>query len=268
MATWIENLKGRNVIISGGFGDSLGLTQEGVRDKLRSLGAIIQSDVTQSTQILLRGWSPLWKYGDFGDREAELAVNQRAGRDVSVIDVEGFRQLMKRKGAWGFDPQGVAPKVWPVGRSYVEATTPKRREEEAVVFARDPAEFERALIGHVDTQNALARFVRQLGFEPLSPAASPAQFDVAWVTNAGEIWVAEVKSVTKVNESIQLRLGLGQVLEYAWRLSVHHSRPVRAVVIPERRPMDSAWIDVVKSAGVVLTWPNEFESLGRVLDEG
>ena len=32
--------------------------------------------------------------------------------------------------------------------------------------------------------------------------------------------------------------------------------------------MDSAWIDVVKSAGVVLTWPNEFESLGRVLDEG
>ncbi len=81
----------------------------------------------------------------------------------------------------------------------------------------DPAAVERALAGHRRTQNALAKFIAGRGLKPLSPDGTP-DFDLAW-EDGRVLFVAEVKSVTDINEEGQLRLGLGQVLRYRHALA-------------------------------------------------
>ena len=56
-----------------------------------------------------------------------------------------------------------------------------------------------------------------------------------------DLIVAEVKSLTRGNETGQLRLGLGQVLHYAMLLG-ENGRQVRAVLAVERSPTHERWV--------------------------
>jgi len=69
-----------------------------------------------------------------------------------------------------------------------------------------------------------------------------------------------VKSLTRGNETGQLRLGLGQVLHYAMLLG-GNGRQVRAVLAVERTPTDPRWISLCAAHGVTLVWPGEFDRL-------
>lgn len=180
-----------------------------------------------------------------------------------MIDVENLQSILNGDGGWGRDPMS-PPAAPPVGRPYVEAASVEERE--TVLFEHDPSELERAINAHVSTQNALAALITDLGYEPLSPAASAVKFDLAWV-HGDTIWVAEVKSLTEQNESIQLRLGLGQVLEYQWRLAQHHDQPVRASLVTEREPTDPAWRQIAEDTGVVLAWSPGFRRLADIISD-
>src|SRR6476659_5750318 len=82
-------------------------------------------------------------------------------------------------------------------------------------------------------------------------------FDLAW-REGDLIVVAEIKSLRVENERNQLRLGLGQVLDY--EATVRQSgRAVRAVLCVERSPSDSAyWLALCRRLGVALVWPENF----------
>jgi hypothetical protein len=125
-------------------------------------------------------------------------------------------------------------------------------------FSVDPNEVDRGLRGHARTQNALAAYVTSLGHEPLRPRPGDPDFDLAWEAD-GQVWVAEVKSMTAANTTRQLRLAVGQVLDYADRIAStgRDARPVIAVELePERR-----WIELCLRHGIVLVWPERFEAL-------
>ena len=124
-------------------------------------------------------------------------------------------------------------------------------------FATDPALVERGVRGHAATQNALAEWVRLSGSTPLSPRYGEPNFDLLWRINK-TVSVAEVKSLTRSNEEKQLRLGLGQVLRYAHQL--RHLGEVVPVLVAERKPSDSTWEDLCARLGVLLCWPEVFES--------
>jgi hypothetical protein len=64
------------------------------------------------------------------------------------------------------------------------------------------------------------------------------------------------------NEDKQLRLGLGQVLDYQDQLMARHSR-VRAVLAVERRPTDDRWLQLRERHEVTLVWP---ETFGTVIE--
>lgn len=84
-------------------------------------------------------------------------------------------------------------------------------------------------------------------------------FDIGWIV-ADTAWIAEVKSLTESNEDRQLRLGLGQVLSYAYLVDwgAVANRPVLAV---ERKPSAPHWPDLCASHGVKLSWPETFEEM-------
>lgn len=154
--------------------------------------------------------------------------------------------------------QPSAPRTTPsLGAAYREAqvsASPNGRQP----FTVDPALVERGLRGHADTQNELARVLRDAGIEPRSRLPHEPNFDLAWEAN-GTVFVAEVKSITDDNEEEQLRLGLGQVLRYRHRLErLGHSRVV-AVLVPERAPGDSSWGDLCRELEVALISKEELE---------
>lgn len=125
-------------------------------------------------------------------------------------------------------------------------------------FTVDPALIERGLRGHMDTQNELARVLRDAGIEPRSPLPGEPNFDLAW-QNDQIVFVAEIKSITDDNEEEQLRLGLGQVLRYRQRLVTLGHTHVVAVLVPERQPRDPSWNELCHDLGVALLWRDELE---------
>lgn len=125
-------------------------------------------------------------------------------------------------------------------------------------FVVDPNEVDRGLRGHARTQNALAQYITHLGHKPLRPVPSGPDYDLAWEAD-GQLWVAEVKSMTKANASKQLRLAIGQVLDYADRLE-SAGRKVRPVIASELEP-DNRWIELCIRHGITLVWPERFTAL-------
>ena len=141
----------------------------------------------------------------------------------------------------------------------------RRANESASVAQRDPFSLDPALVdrasrAHAATQNALADYVLELGFTPSSPNADDPNYDLAWRTTTG--WcVSEVKSLSSSNEEKQLRLGLGQVLRYRDTMTRQQSLPVEAVLMVERKPTDSTWLDLCEGLGVILLWPDRLDDI-------
>ncbi len=81
-------------------------------------------------------------------------------------------------------------------------------------------------------------------------------FDISW-TDPHTTFLVEVKSLTAENEADQIRLGLGQVLDYRWTFTdARPHTPVTAVLVIEQAPRDQRWVLVCAAAGVLLTWPD------------
>ena len=96
-------------------------------------------------------------------------------------------------------------------------------------FARDPNEVDRGLAAHAKTQNALNHFLGRRRIQVWSPGHGDPDFDIAWERKC-VMWVGEVKSVTPTNTTKQLRLGLGQVLDYQDSLLLRYPKVQTALV--------------------------------------
>lgn len=123
----------------------------------------------------------------------------------------------------------------------------------------DPDTVGAGLRAHNRLQNQLAAAVTGAGLDPLAPA-SPPLFDLAW-SAAGTFTVIEVKSLTDENAVRQLRLGLGQILDYA-NLLAATGLQVRRGLYLEQEPRDGRWEQVAAGAGVTLAWPGSEARFG------
>lgn len=74
------------------------------------------------------------------------------------------------------------------------------------------------------------------------------------------MYVAEVKSLQGAREDQQIRLGLGQLLDYVYRIS-RRARRVTPVLVLERQPADARWGGQCTAHGVQLTWAPDFPAL-------
>ena len=145
-----------------------------------------------------------------------------------------------------------------LGRDYVEADEhPEIQPTAQEHSGRDPDLGGRGLRAHNVTQNLLAQAVRDARHLPRGPRPDEPQFDLAW-ESSGEVWVAEVKSITPKNEERQLRTALGQVLRYRQLLEVE-GRTVKAMIATEREPTDSSWSELLREQGVVLVWQGRMD---------
>jgi hypothetical protein len=147
------------------------------------------------------------------------------------------------------------------GREYVRADehpgiTPNAPEHTGL----DPDLGGRGLQAHNITQNLLAAAVEEAGYVPRRPKPDEPQYDIAW--EAGEVvWVAEVKSITRQNETRQLRHAVGQVLHYRHLLAAEGT-VVRAMIAVERAPSDPTLVDLCGKEEIALVWPGNMNAVG------
>lgn len=102
----------------------------------------------------------------------------------------------------------------------------------------------------------------------VAQAIAEPRVDAAWLsTRAGALCVAEVKSLTGTVQSQQIRLGIGQILDYSVVLRAHPPEGVESVVpvlVLEREPDEpERWGAVCAAVGIALTWSPQFEGLPR-----
>ena len=133
-------------------------------------------------------------------------------------------------------PAAPVPPGEAFGRRYVEAVG--GIEAEPKILERDWEELDRATRSHARIQNDLADLLRSRGIEPASPRPSvdPA-FDIGWMCTRGRV-ICEVKSSTMRNIVQQVRLGLGQVLEYRSIAMSQSDAAVTAVLLVEGEPSE------------------------------
>lgn len=126
----------------------------------------------------------------------------------------------------------------------------------------DPNERDRKTRKHRELQNRLAAELGRRGAEVFD-RVDGVEVDLAFRLR-GQRYVVEVKTLSDRNEAQQLRLGLGQVLDY--RHAVRRARgwgDVAAVLYVERQPRDDRWQTLLGQLDVALCWPRE---LPRWLD--
>ncbi len=116
----------------------------------------------------------------------------------------------------------------------------------------DADAWDRGLNAHSRTQNLAATWLQDHGATIRQPG--PVNSDLEW-TLGNKHFVGEVKSLHDQNEREQLRLGLGQVLEFAYRLSAF------PVLIVEQQPRAEYWEPICTTHGVRLVWPDVFDRL-------
>lgn len=215
-----------------------------------------------------------------GRDAAEIAATKRAAeRQLPVFVVttaeDASRRDVRRAYVTGYDDtEGVFVFVFsdqplPVApardrrRSTGMAAYRRANETPATAprepFAVDPNEVDRALASHNTTQNALATWLVEHNLVPLSAPGGWADFDLAWQQD-GRLFVVEVKSLTLLNESRQLRMALGQVLHYQALLE-EEGHDVMPVVAVPWAPAEARWMTLFARHGVTLVWPGAFDML-------
>lgn len=134
------------------------------------------------------------------------------------------------------------------GAKYKYADENSRNIETGEPFNSDPNLLDRALRLHSITQNTVANWIQGEGLVPISPNSKTCDFDIAWESEHGRV-VCEVKSLSDTNEVHQFRLGLGQVLEYAYLTSA------TPVLMFSRMPNNLGLLETAQNSGVKVLWP-------------
>jgi hypothetical protein len=252
--------------------DQLQVTLKTLKDSLpnNNMTAPLR-DANDPLAALSVPWRERW-WHDFSTRERELGEpdlssygNSKKPPGVKVLVIRRLDWMLAKAKAGGqVSPDAVddAYKSPPRGQS----------NRKKPVWATDPDKVDRGTTAHTDTQDALNAALEKAGLKGKSPIDNP-QFDIGWrVPNDGPVgYVTEVKSLTDENEAKQIRLAIGQVLDYVHTLcdrrdndslparwqGVHDFKAV--IALEHESAAVDHWMGLCNSAGIILTWPGKYD---------
>ena len=114
----------------------------------------------------------------------------------------------------------------------------------------DLSGLDKGTAAHESTISALIKYLAQRDIAVHTFARNSPQFDAGWVVE-DEVFIAEVKSLTGTSQDQQIRLGIGQVLDYAHQLQRPGSgHSIRPTLVLEKRPADGRWASLAQAVGI------------------
>ncbi|MBA4021638.1 MAG: hypothetical protein C0482_04685 [Gordonia sp.] len=228
-------------------------------------GASFNVDFSSRVSILVQGDLSNQRVTDPDNRFSKKlrdAYDKRSrGEHVHVISDHGFEDLTngfpadclplsKTERGGVYSPPGRGDGI--LGRRLKPR---KPSSHDPIELTADLAALDRGTAAHTETIRLLSTYLFEYGIQTHDPVPGAPLFDAGWSWR-GDIYIAEVKSlgVSVAAETQQIRLGLGQILDYSYQLN----NGARPVLVLERSPSDGRWHDVCKSVGVLLTYPPFF----------
>ncbi|MGW0547747.1 hypothetical protein [Streptomyces altiplanensis] len=199
----------------------------------------------------------------------EAEAERRRGRHVCVVDGDGFSKLLRRRPAPCLELRRARTgRVRPVAAAPIEAPIlggplrVRRTGRRALGdLTLDLSRLDEATAVHEATVGALIAHLSHQGIEACTYASGAPEFDAGW-SRGEDIFVAEVKSLTGAREDQQIRLGVGQILDYAHQLrSACPSTVIHPVLVLEKRPSAARWTALTDSVGLRLTWAPDFSGI-------
>jgi len=260
MTERLRTLKDLGIVFTG----RLSVVREKATRAARKAGANVGADVSGTTDVLVQGEpSPNYKWGNVGIKLAEVASRRREGQRIWVINEPEFDRLRSYKGLTVNESRaaesGVTTDVGVAWRQPAKsAGNGISKTIEVDLTARD-----RATRRHHLLVRRLGRVLEKSGLHPLDPVTKDCWYDLAW-ERSKSVWVAEAKTLSNLNEVQQIRLGIGQLLDYRTRLRLRHpTKTIRMILVVSRRPVSDHLIDVCDEVQVEVVWPDVFASLTR-----
>ena len=196
---------------------------------------------------------------------------RRRGNHICIVDDHGIAVLLSGETAPCLRSRVVQADVVelspptpprPPTPRFIPLTVGATAEHEPTGLDLDLSGLDRGTSAH---QAIVSLLVAHLAPTRAMGLTSP-RVDAAWRSpdEPTILFVAEVKSLTGARQEQQVRLGIGQVLDYAHAL---RERPpaevsvVRPVLVLEREPKDRRWLSLAASLGILLTWAPSFPGL-------
>lgn len=283
---WVSSLRGQRVLLTGRI-DLGGERTTRDRDLVPALtahGAVEERDFVAGVTLLVQGSLSRDRVVDpvrlRSQKLRDVHRHHGAGRaHIHIVDPGGLEDLLlglparcltTRQDAGSRDALTLLPQP--------DAGDPPTASHDAshnntgdplgdpltqrAVTAHDPAllwtdlaALDAGTAAHERTVQALTAHLAARGVTACAPGPGAPKFDLGWPAGPG-LAIAEVKSLTGAAQDQQIRLGLGQLLDYSYQLRDHEV--VLAVLVLERRPDSDRWIGVAESVGVTLTWGPDF----------
>jgi hypothetical protein len=190
-------------------------------------------------ELAARAW-----YTGAGDPSHIRNVLRRALK----MEQSATRRIGRTRGSGPFHVTGdYQPRAVGFGAPYRPAGR-NATEPDDVLQGVDLAALDAATARHMRLQDLLAERLTARGITPLSPSTADPAFDLAFKDN-GRRYVVEVKSGLPVTPQ-QMRLGSGQILEYAHLLKHSDVEVIPALLIEGEPP--GPWTQLAGELGIRL----------------
>lgn len=252
----IRSLQGLSVVVTGQLRRRPGQWVKREEARLLALRAgarlRVRAKVSFEDDLLVIGSSELWKYGNYGMQEERALDLQDQGSKLQIIDQDGFFALLDGGCAYTLT-RGSTPVDYPKDLLLYRPVDPKIAIA-AYAWKTSGRALSRAVVKHRYLQELVAEHLDEVDLVPLSPSSGDCAFDVAWVDGRGRLHVVEIKSLSRAEI---LRLGIGQVLDYATRLRARGHEVVPHLLLASAPADPEHWAAVSAIAGVRLTWSVE-----------
>jgi hypothetical protein len=255
----LKSIKKKRIVFTGTL-------EAGTRDQVwvlaRRAGALPVKDVAGTTEVVVQGWpNPSYKWKKFGVKLKRVEDLRGAGRLIYVVTEAEFDRL--RRGRPLTKSQSVAAAMGGTavfGVPWRPKTHAKGEPKGIATLQIDLDAIERRSRLHDELVSEVERAIREEGQQPLWHLHRSCAYDIGW--QAGQVAnVVEVKTTTSRNETQQMRLGLGQVLEYREELLRAGASRVRPHLVVSREPNNDSLLAACERAGVTVAWPGDFDLL-------
>ncbi|MFI1718878.1 hypothetical protein [Streptomyces litmocidini] len=268
---WVHSLRGQRLCFTGKvLIDGEWTVRKRCVEVSQRLGASWKPDFSRKVTLFVHGdlasQAVTDAQRDYSKKLVRAAWERDRGYHVCVVDGDGFADLIggyparcrELQRAQGTDDQVlVLPQV---GDGILGGPLQRHRpsHHESGALKLDLDHLDRGTEAHESTVAALISHLADQQVEVRGHARNAPRFDAGW-SRGDEVFIAEVKSLSDANEDQQIRLGIGQILDYAHQLKLARTHGlVRPVLVLERQPGDPRWVSLASESGILLTWAPGF----------
>lgn len=227
---WVRTLKGQTLCFTGAaLIDGVRKVRRDCVALAKKRGAETKTDFSRSVSVVVHG-DLASKFVTDSNREysrtlIRTAAERARKHHVCVVDANGFADLVNlvparcrnlRRATGDNERVLVLPQT---GDGILGGLLLPRKpgRHDGVVAKVDLDQLDRGTAAHEATIAALTAHLAAQNIDACGHFRHAPRFDVGWARDKA-LFIAEVKSLTDANEDQQIRLGIGQILDYAHQL--------------------------------------------------